>query len=196
MKTLLLFIVLNSPVMENGPLITDSFVSELSIKDIHIDTLEENTNLDDETVHQDSTRLALEKISKNAVLKSVLIPGWGQIYNARQWKQREREMRENGILTPKLWWVSVPIIYGGFIGSALAYDFNNRNYKWILGEVQYRLAKNDVPRDDELARINTPQLIRYKDAYRRDRDLSIQITVSANMYVIFISILSGTPLSY
>lgn len=197
MKIILFLLLLNFP---SGDIVLSERIhsSDLYLlseeEPIQPDTV--TSELNDDHPYKDSTRVALENVSKKAIIKSALIPGWGQLYNAREWRSRKQEMKENGIITPKLWWISVPAIYGGFIGSIAAYNFNNRNYKWILGEVQYRLVNNDIRQDEELERINTPRLIEYKDAYRRDRDLSVLIGIGVYTLNIVEAYVNSTFLRY
>ncbi|WP_423149028.1 DUF5683 domain-containing protein [Rubrolithibacter danxiaensis] len=106
-----------------------------------------------DTVFKDSSRLALEKLPRKAVLASAILPGLGQIRNHRWWK--------------------VPLIYGGFVGIGLAIDFNNRYYHEFLKEVQYRSEHKDEPLNPKYTAYRTESLIQAKDFYRRNRDLSI-----------------------
>jgi len=147
-------------------------------------------------IKEDSLRIYLDDARKRAVLRSLLIPGWGQIYNAKQWRDRRELMHANGIVQPKLWWLSVPVIYGGFVGSIIAYNYNQDNYKWILGEVQYRLANNDMTLDEELEAAPTDYLIEYKDRFRRDRDLSILIGIGVYAINVLEAYVSGTFFRY
>ena len=108
---------------------------------------------------KDSARLALEKMPRTAALRSAMLPGLGQIINRRWWK--------------------VPLVYGGFVGIGLVYEFNHRYYKIFLKEAQIREFNNTAP--DNLkksgnplyARIPPSGIITIKDGYRRNRDLSI-----------------------
>jgi hypothetical protein len=104
-------------------------------------------------VFKDSARLAIEKMPRTAVWRSALVPGLGQIYNKRWWK--------------------VPFIYAGFVGVGLALDFNQRYYKEFLGEVQYRSAHDGAPLNPLYAGYSFEGMVQVKDAYRRNRDLSI-----------------------
>lgn len=106
-------------------------------------------------VYKDSTRLALERMTKVAVTRSAIIPGWGQLTNKRWWK--------------------VPIIYGGIVGLVLTYDFNQTNYKVMLSEAQYRIANNGQYLNEEYANANQEWVIQAKDFYRRNRDLTILV---------------------
>jgi hypothetical protein len=106
-------------------------------------------------VVKDSTRLALEELTRTGVRKSMILPGWGQIQNGRWWK--------------------VPIVVGGFVGIGYSYDFARKNYRKILAEAQYRTI-NPGPGEflyPEFAAYSTEGIIMAKDFYRRNRDLSI-----------------------
>src|ERR1700759_2762275 len=47
-----------------------------------------------------------------AVIRSLIVPGWGQVYNHKTWK--------------------VPLVYGGLLGLGWAYVYNARNYTTFL----------------------------------------------------------------
>ena len=66
--------------------------------------LKDTSKVKKNEVVKDSARIALEKMPRRAVLASAIVPGLGQIYNKRWWK--------------------VPLVYGGFVGIYLVYDFN------------------------------------------------------------------------
>lgn len=104
-------------------------------------------------VVKDSARLALERMPRQAAMKSAMLPGLGQFYNKRWWK--------------------VPLIYGGFIGIGLVYEFNQRNYKIFLKEAQYRELNPKKTQNPLFAGYSSQGIITIKDSYRRDRDLSI-----------------------
>jgi len=117
-------------------------------------------------VFKDSARLAIEELSRKAWKRSLILPGWGQYTNGG------------------LWWIKVPVIYGGFATTVVVFDFNNRYYREILHEVQYRLANNhaeppntkypNVAKDSQ----GTQRMIAAKDYYRRNRDLMVLLTVA------------------
>ena len=106
-----------------------------------------------------AARIELEKMPRRAALRSAIIPGWGQLTNRRWWK--------------------VPLVYGGFVGIALVYDFNQTNYKIFLTEAQNREFNSQNPKGPfkevkpEFQRYPTSGIITIKDGYRRNRDLTI-----------------------
>jgi len=103
-------------------------------------------------VVKDSARLAIEAMPGIAVRRSAIVPGLGQIYNKRWWK--------------------VPLVYGGFVGIGLVYEFNQRQYKIFLTEAQYR--QEDPLKANPAWKAYTDEgIIGVKDDYRRTRDLSI-----------------------
>lgn len=104
-------------------------------------------------VVKDSARLVIEKMPSKAARASAILPGLGQIKNKRWWK--------------------VPLIYGGFASFVLAYRDNDQQYHYFLNEVQYRLANNQNPGNPELAGYTFEGLVRIKDNFRRNRELSI-----------------------
>ena len=96
--------------------------------------------------------------ARKAVLRSAILPGWGQVRNKHWWK--------------------VPLIYGGFVGLGLVYNFNNQFYKDFLSESQFRKRNpNTNPLDvflrPENRGISDQQIFGAKDFYRRNRDLTL-----------------------
>lgn len=105
-----------------------------------------------DAIVKDSARLAIEAMPRIAAKRSAIVPGLGQIYNKRWWK--------------------VPLVYGGFVGIGLVYEFNQRQYKIFLREAQYR--QEDPKKANPLWKPYTNDgIIRIKDDYRRTRDLSL-----------------------
>lgn len=119
----------------------------------------------EQVIFKDSARLALEAMSNRPWKQSLMVPGWGQITNGG------------------LWWIKVPVIYGGFVTAVLVFDFNNRYYRDILGEVQYRINNNHaIPPNTKYPQLPagsqiTDYMIAAKDSYRRNRDLTVLVTL-------------------
>lgn len=102
---------------------------------------------------KDSARIAIEAMPRRSALKSAMFPGLGQIYNKRWWK--------------------VPLVYGGFVGIGLVFEFNNRYYKIFLKEAQFRQENPGKTQNPLYAPYTTEGIINIKDSYRRNRDLSV-----------------------
>jgi hypothetical protein len=117
-----------------------------------------------------------------AVIYSAIFPGLGQIYNRQYWK--------------------LPLVYGGFMGFTYAIMWNNKNLRdcaEAYRDLTYDLKKyHEKPEDwpqenwhqswqnflpansDAASRFNDnfrQQLKRWRDYSRRNRDLSIILTV-------------------
>ena len=94
---------------------------------------------------KDSARLAIEAMPRPAALNSALLPGLGQITNKRWWK--------------------VPLVYGGFVGIGLVFEFNQRYYKIFLKEAQFRQENPGKTQNPLYARFTTEGIISIKDSY-------------------------------
>lgn len=103
---------------------------------------------------KDSARLALEAMPRKALIRSALIPGWGQFYNKG------------------LWWLKVPAIYGGLVAFGIAIHDNQVMYNKFLKEAQYR-QQFQKALDPRYEGYGDEGIIRLKNGYRRNRDLSI-----------------------
>jgi len=113
-----------------------------------------------ENALKDSARLAIEHKSTVAWKRSLMVPGWGQYSNGG------------------LWWIKVPVIYGGFVSTGLIIEFNHRYYRRVIKELDFRLKSGGTEvNDEEMKNQSTDGLIRIKDGYRRNRDLAILATV-------------------
>lgn len=112
-------------------------------------------------IKKDSARLEVERLSRVAWRRSLMVPGWGQHTNKG------------------LWWIKVPVIYGGFVGSYLVFDYWQWYYKKFLNELDYRIANNGQGwNDPDLQNWKgLDGLIKQKDYARRNRDLTILVTV-------------------
>jgi hypothetical protein len=102
---------------------------------------------------KDSARIEIEAMPRRAALKSAMLPGLGQIYNKRWWK--------------------VPLVYGGFVGIGLVFEFNQRYYQIFLKEAQFRQENPGKKENPLYAPYTTEGIISIKDSYRRNRDLSV-----------------------
>lgn len=117
----------------------------------------EEAKAKEKVVFKDSTRLAIEAKNKQAWKRSLVLPGWGQYTNGG------------------VWWIKVPVIYGGLATTVLVFDFNNRYYKELLGVLQDRAEGRPV--DPFYLNIPDESIIRAKDNARRNRDLMVLLTL-------------------
>ena len=109
---------------------------------------------------KDSTRLAIEELSRGAWKPSLIVPGWGQYTNGG------------------MWWIKVPVIYGGFVSAYLVFDYWQWYYRKFGDEAAFRTNNHGEIRDPDFANVtNLDFLIRQKDYGRRNRDLTILATI-------------------
>ena len=87
-----------------------------------------------------------------AVMHSLMIPGWGQLYNHQWWK--------------------VPFIYAGLGLLVDGVVFNQRYYNLYITEAKLR-ERGATVGNPSLAQYQTTDIISASDAARRNRDLCI-----------------------
>jgi hypothetical protein len=92
-----------------------------------------------------------------ATVYSALLPGLGQAYNQKYWK--------------------IPVIYAGF--ATLGYFIQTNHKEYIRFKTAYQLFIDDDPLtiDEFNGTRSADELLFYKDEFRRNRDLSIILTV-------------------
>ena len=100
--------------------------------------------------HPDSTHSP-----HKAIIKSLIVPGLGQIYNRQYWK--------------------LPLVYGGFGIFAYSFIYAETNYKKYLTQV-VALERGDKGDTTEFGTLTPAQLTPYVDFYHRNRDLTIILT--------------------
>ncbi len=95
-----------------------------------------------------------------ATRRSLIIPGWGQIYNGEYWK--------------------IPIVYGLLAIPAVTYIYNQDYYKKtkFAYEAKFKAENNrdssDLAAiDPELVNLSIGSLQNYRNQFRRNRDYSI-----------------------
>lgn len=95
---------------------------------------------------------------KKATTLSMVCPGAGQVYNHSYWK--------------------LPIVVGGFASLIFCVDFNNRGYQRYSRAYKYRTDGDDSTVDEfaNYSNVTTDMLKKYKNDYRRNRDLCIILT--------------------
>ncbi|WP_309640812.1 DUF5683 domain-containing protein [Flavobacterium sp.] len=89
-----------------------------------------------------------------AAFYSAILPGLGQAYNKKYWK--------------------IPLVYGALGATLYFYSTNNSKYHEFRDAYKDRLAGNPNPKYDYL---DDSRLIQAQRFYRRNRDLSMLLTV-------------------
>lgn len=124
----------------------------------NIDGATENENLG--PVRIDDSQPGIAKETKNrktfydpkiAVRRSLIIPGWGQLYNDRWWK--------------------VPIIYGGFAAFGVFIVQNNSEYNRYDAVVKCKA--DALTSCDPYPNYDIATIISFREYHRRYRDLNI-----------------------
>ncbi|GGI27511.1 DUF5683 domain-containing protein [Pedobacter mendelii] len=102
--------------------------------------------------------------ARKAVFKSLIIPGWGQLYNNQLLNERLNAKGEKtGHFWQKTYTLSkVGIIYAGFTLLTISYIDSRNNYKIFLKEAQIR-ALNKLQTDPAKKQLVNPDLVRYGD---------------------------------
>ena len=93
---------------------------------------------------------------KVAMLRSAILPGWGQWYNKKYWK--------------------IPIIYGALGVSAGVFFYNLKNYRLLRQAVILRSdtnQANDALVAPQFIHLSTPSLRLYRNSVRQDIDYSV-----------------------
>lgn len=92
-----------------------------------------------------------------AVIRSAVIPGWGQVYNDKYWK--------------------LPIVYGGLGGIGYWVYFNADNHRTYRQALEFR-NDGDSTTIDDFPFFTESQLGSVKEYYRSQLDLSILLLVA------------------
>lgn len=94
-----------------------------------------------------------------ATWRSVMLPGWGQLYNRKWWK--------------------APVVWAG-MGTTIGFAiFNHGEYKHFRSAYEVRIDNDPNTTDIYEGIYSSSQLITIQTTYRRWRDLSIILTVAA-----------------
>ena len=99
-----------------------------------------------------------------AAFYSAILPGLGQAYNKKYWK--------------------IPVVYGALGTGIYFYDLNNNNFN--RARTAYKLRLNGKPNEfdgeDGNIFLSDDALVRAQKSYKKDRDLSLLVTVA--LYVL------------
>ncbi len=91
-----------------------------------------------------------------AVVRSAIIPGWGQVYNKQAWK--------------------LPLVYGALGTTAGIFFYNLKYYKKLRKAVDIRLGGDTaafINIDPEFQYLSTPAIQSYRNEFRQNIDYSV-----------------------
>lgn len=136
------------------------------------DTIQYNEKSVEKTAAGKDTVVVVKKVHspRKATMRSLIIPGWGQIYNKKYWK--------------------VPIVYGAIGFPAYLFTYNRKWYnktKYALSIVandRYtgQGAADSLAKVDQALRFlvdnkELGSLVTYRNEFRRDMDYAILFTI-------------------
>ncbi|WP_316734577.1 DUF5683 domain-containing protein [Pedobacter aquatilis] len=112
---------------------------------------------------------------RKAVFRSMLIPGWGQLYNNQLLHDK---LNAKGERTGHFWQKTytlgkVGLIYGGFGALTLSYIESRKNYKIFLTEAQYRAANPGMQQNPDLTRYRNDDVLNAQAIYKRNSQIVI-----------------------
>jgi len=93
---------------------------------------------------------------KRAMIRSAILPGWGQWTNKKYWK--------------------IPIVYGALGVSAAVFFYNLKTYRLLRQAVIYRasgLPSDSARVDPQFVYLSTESIRMYRNAYRQNIDYSV-----------------------
>lgn len=148
----------------------DSLVSKVAVDTVRKETKQERKARERaekerakyyyKDILKDSARLEIEHVSRVAWKRSLILPGWGQYTNGG------------------LWWIKVPVLYGGFTALYMSFDYWNWYYRKFADEAAFRTDNNGAWSDPDLQNISQlSTLVTYKDRYRQYRDWMVILTI-------------------
>ncbi|MGY3053890.1 hypothetical protein ACVWYG_002092 [Pedobacter sp. UYEF25] len=113
---------------------------------------------------------------RQAIIRSLIVPGWGQLYNIQLLKDGYGERAGKSHVLQKAYTIGkIGAIYGGFTALTIAYIDARKNYKIFLKELQYRFD-NDAPFDPNGPfgdRYSTAGITNGKNTYKRNSQIVI-----------------------
>ncbi|MFC3562278.1 DUF5683 domain-containing protein [Pedobacter jamesrossensis] len=112
---------------------------------------------------------------RKAIFKSLIIPGWGQLYNNQLLVD---ELNAKGEKTGHFWQKTytlgkIGLIYTGFTLLTLSYIDSDKNYKIFLKEAQFRAQNPGKKENLALERYGDTNVLDAQAIYKRNRQIVI-----------------------
>lgn len=111
---------------------------------------------------------------RKAVFRSMIIPGWGQLYNMQLLNDGYGTRAGKSQFFQKLYTGGkIAAIYGGITVLTMSYIESSKQYNLSLTELQYRLEHGDQPDPSGPfgSRYSTSGITQRKDTYRRNKQI-------------------------
>ena len=111
---------------------------------------------------------------RKAVFRSMIIPGWGQLYNIQLLKDGYGTRAGKSQFFQKLYTGGkIAAIYGGITVLTMSYIESSKQYNLALTELQYRDSHSDQPDPNGPfgSRYSTTGITQRKDTYRRNKQI-------------------------
>ncbi|TDG36723.1 hypothetical protein EZJ43_05410 [Pedobacter changchengzhani] len=110
-----------------------------------------------------------------AMIKSFIIPGWGQLYNNQILVRDYKAKGENGgHFWQKTYTLGkIGVIYTGFTLLTMSYIDNSKGYKTFLKEAQYRQLNPGMTENPTLVRYSDEGVKANKDVFKRNKQVVI-----------------------
>ena len=111
---------------------------------------------------------------RKAVFRSMIIPGWGQLYNMQLLNDGYGTRAGKSQFFQKLYTGGkIAAIYGGIAVLTMSYIESSKQYNLSLTELQYRDANNGQPDPNGPfgSRYSTTGITQRKDTYRRNKQI-------------------------
>ncbi|MGN8058381.1 DUF5683 domain-containing protein [Pedobacter sp. 22163] len=111
---------------------------------------------------------------RKAVFRSMIIPGWGQLYNMQLLNDGYGTRAGKSQIWQKLYTsAKIAGIYGGITVLTMSYIESSKQYNLALTELQYRDSHGDQPDPNGPfgSRYSTTGITQRKDTYRRNKQI-------------------------
>ena len=111
---------------------------------------------------------------RKAIFRSMIIPGWGQLYNMQLLNDGYGTRAGKSQFFQKLYTGGkIAAIYGGITVLTMSYIESSKQYNLALTELQYRDSHNDQPDPNGPfgSRYSTTGITQRKDTYRRNKQI-------------------------
>ena len=112
---------------------------------------------------------------RKAIFRSLIIPGWGQLYNNQLLNEK---LNAKGEKTGHFWQRTytlgkVGLIYGGFTALTLSYIESRKNYNIFLKEAQFRAKNPGQKENPDIARYDDTNVLNAQSIYKRNSQIVI-----------------------